>query len=690
MELFNRRYICFICFAFIITAFSMTYFGATVKIALCIIAVLAVIASFVFLIRKKNRRFEALFALFISLAVSASAFSSYFFVTRAQEKALSLIGENTVQMKIVSKIGENEYNTRLLRVGDEQLNIKSELFFETDEKLEYGDELIMIADIELADDHRDRSKLISLAMSEESKVYINKAEIKNYFSVDGVSALCHSLQDKFAVHVDKTFGDHAALAKGLLVNDTSDIDDKTQTDFRRSGTSHILAVSGMHIALLMGAVELLLRKLEVKKEIRIVVISILSIFFLALTAFVASAVRSVLMLFAVYVCYIFYEENDSITALFASVAIIILFSPFSVYDLGMWMSFLATLGILAVYPYFDERMPYPKQKNLFVRYSLRLLVWVAKTLMLTVVANFFLLFIMWSVFGVASISTLPCNLVLGPIVTVLMPLCALSTVLGFVPYLSIPFVFVTNKLFDLMMYIVRYFSKMRFGVVSLKYEFAGILITLFTIALFVMLVISFKQKLLIFVPMVSFLVAFVICFSVFNFNANPTFQCVRSRNAEMIFVNYGAECSVIDLGKNDTLSGKSVARNMSKYATEIDEYFIVSLDERDARTIESVCKNTVIRKLYIPKTLNRKEIAWCYEILKCAEKYNISVELYGKDTSVEICNGVLFNYNSDDGFSIVSDKVTVTKQDKKIVCKYNDIHYVVEYKNNRSKEIPLN
>lgn len=690
MELFNRRYICFICFAFIITAFGLTFFGDLVKIATAIIAALALVASATVFALKKKRRFEALFALLVSFAVSISAFSSYFFVSRAINEAKSMLGENTVHVRIVSQIGKNEYNARLLRVGDREADIKSELIFETDASLEYGDELIMNADIELSDDSRDRSRLLAIAARDDSKVYINRAEVKNYFSADGLSALCSSLQNAFSNHVDRTFGDHSALAKGLLVNDTSDIDTKTQTDFKRSGTSHILAVSGMHIALLMGAVELLLRKIEIKKEIRIVLISILSIFFLALTGFVASAVRSVLMLFAVYVCYIFYEENDSITALFASIAIIILFSPFAVYDLGMWMSFLATLGILAVYPYFDERMPYPRQRNLLVRYSLRLLAWIAKTLMLTVIANFFLLLIMWSVFGVASLSTLPCNLLLAPIVTVLMPLCALSTVLGFIPYVSIPFVFVTSKLFDVMMSIVRYFSEIRLGMVSLKYEFAGILIVLFAVTVSVMLVIRFKRKLLIFVPFVSFVVAFAICLSVFNLNARPVVWCVKSGDAEMIFISYASECSVVDVGDSNTLSGRRVTKYMSKYATEIDEYFITALDEKDANTIENVCKNTVIRKLYIPKTVDSAELAICYDILKCAEKYNISVETYGDGTNVEICNGVRFNYTDDGGFSIKSDKVDVKREAQGVVCYYKDVRYEVQYNGILSREIPLN
>lgn len=690
MELFSRRYLCFICFTFILTAFALTFYGSAVKIAVAIIAAIGITCSLVLLARAKKRKFEALFALLICLSVSVSAFNSYFFISRARAKAESLVGEGTVLVEIISQSGEKEYNARLLRVGDTEVNIKSSLYLDVEGELEYGDRLAFNADIETSSDRRDLSRLLALAISEGSEIYLDKAEQKNYFSIDGISALCHSLQGKFSAHVDKTFGEYGALAKGLLVNDTSDIDERTQTDFKRSGTSHILAVSGMHIALLMGALELLLRKMAVKKEIRIVIISLVSLFFLALTAFVASAVRSVLMLFAVYLNYILREENDSITALFASVAMIILFSPFAVYDLGMWMSFLATLGILAVYPYFEEKMPYPKQENRVVRYSLRFLVWVAKTLMLTIIANFFLLPIMWYFFGSASISTLPCNLILGPIVTLLMPLCAVATLLGFIPYVSIPFVFVTNRLFDVMMGIVRYFSEIRFGVVSLRYEFTGVLIILLAISLAVMLVIKFKHKLLIFVPMLAFLIAFTVCFSVFTLMAKPYALCVQRQNSEFVFVNCGAECSVISIGRGNLLSGNVVVQNMSKYATEIDEYFIVAPNVNDASVIESVCKNTVIRKLYLPKTVSTKELSVYYDILKCAEKYNITVELLEDDSSVEICNSVLFNYSELDGFSVSSSTFKIKSADDALAIEYNGEVGKIKFNNKISEVIPLN
>lgn len=654
MELFKRRYFCFIAFAFVLTALLCTFFSAAVKLVVMSAAFLAFAASAFFFARSKGKSLVALFATFLSLAIAISAFSSYMFISRAEKEADSLLGKNTVLVKIIHPIKEDEYNVRLLRVGDKDVDISAEIAIKDVQRLEYGDNVIVNGMIDRATDVYEPSKLIRVTACVDEPMFFSKAENKNYFSADGIIALSYSMREGFGAYVDGIFGESGAIVRGLLINDKADIDGETKLAFKRSGTSHILAVSGLHISLLLGAVELLLRRLFVKKEIRIAIISLLALLLVALTAFSASAVRSVIMLYAVYVCYILFEENDPISSLFVAIAIIILFSPYSIYDLGMWMSFLATLGILTVYPVFEERMPYPKQENKLVRYTLRGLVWCAKAIMLTVVANFFILPIMWLFFGEASLSSVPCNLVLGPVITLLMPFCAVCAIFGWMGLFGDALVFLCKLLLDLMLWIVESFSKMRFGVISLSYDFAGALISIFAVVLVILLVVRLKHKLLIFLPMVSFVIAFAICFSVFSVRATPELKYCRRFNNELAFVNYGAECSVVKLDGGGGFTYGTVLENMSKYATEIDEYFIVSPSENDAKIIEKLLENTVIRKIYLPKSVDYEEYLSSYEIFKCAEKYNIEIDVYDKQEKVEICNGVYFFYSESDGVNIFS------------------------------------
>lgn len=686
MELFNKRYFCLLAFAFVMSAFFCCFVSSAVKIVLSCLAFLAGVAIAVLFAKKKISKFKSVFLGLLALSILGASFSSYFFISRAERKAESVLGENTVMLRILMPENENAYTVRVLRVGNEELDIKGELYIDIDEEFEYGDELILRGMVDRNTDVFDRSKLLHVSADiGELGVYVDKGAGISYFSVDGVRSLCFSMQRSFADFVDGAFGEYGAMVKGLLVNDKSDIDEKTVLDFKRSGTSHIMAVSGMHIALLMGAIELLLRAFMLKKEIRIAFVSVFAILFLALTAFSASAVRSVIMLYAVYLTYLLGEENDAITALFASIAIIILFSPYSVYDLGMWMSFLATLGILLVYSYFESRLPYPKNENKLLRYSLRFLLACLKSIMLTVIANFFLLPIMWIFFGTFSISTIPCNLLLGPIVAVLLPLCAISMLLSPIPFLGDGLVFVTKRMIDLMLSIIRFFSEMRFGVVSLSHIFAGVLITAFAITMVVMMLIKMKRKLLIFVPMIAFAVLFVGCFSIFSATAKAEIKYLKSGKSELLFVNCGAECSVFDLGDDSSYDGIKILNGMSKYATEIDEYFIVNPSSNDVKTISKVMKNTIIRKIYLPTSFEYSDLNYFKGVLNCADFYGIEVDFFEPDEIVEICNNVSFSDIDGEKISLFSDAASIGFFEGRAIYSYAERTYDV----NRSEDISL-
>ncbi len=674
MELFNKRYLCFIAFAFLITSFFCCFMTGVTKIFLSALSFVALAVLLVIFFKTKRRKFYILFATLLCSSVFISSLSSYVFITRAENEADSLLGEDAVMVRVISPEQSYGYEVRLLRVGDKEVDMRADLYIEIDEDFDYGDELIFRAKIDRAKDTLDLSKLIALTADlDGTGSYLRRNEDADYFSFDGFRFACYSLRDAFGEFVDGAFEDYSGLVKGLLVNDKSDIDEKTELDFRRSGTLHILAVSGMHIALLMGALEILLRKLSVKREIRIIAVSVFAFVFLVLAAFAASAVRSVIMLYAVYLTYLFSEENDAITSLFVSIALIIMLSPYSVYDLGMWMSFLSTLGILLVYPIFKDRLPLLEHRNVFLQCGMRIGIYAAGAIMLTVVANFFLLPIMWLFFGEISISAIPCNLILGPIVTVLMPLCAVATLLSPIPYIGTGLCFLTKRLIDIMMSIVEFFADARFGVVSLRYTFAGILIVLFAVVMIVLMVIKLKRKIVVFAPMIAFVIAFATCFSVISATAKAEIKYFKWGKSEILFVNYGAECNVIDVDKGATNDGMDVVSEMSIYATEIDKYFIINPSTKDALTLDTVLKNTVIRTLYLPKNVTTSELMAYKNIFICAEKYKIKIELYDGNNIVEICNGVSFSETKDGCVSVYSDTVSMNVFDKKAVYTYGGV-----------------
>ena len=503
MELFHRRYLCFFAFLFIFTAFIATVVSDRIQIIVAVFALALALCALLFSIFFKKLRF-AFAVTFVSFAfILVSMINSFVFITVPTREASEYIGKTkAVKVEIieVEQISNtsSEYTVRIKQIDDKNLNIKADLHCSFNTDLDYGDVLLAVADIKepTVINKDDKDKLLSLAVSGDTPALYKEETEPSYFSIDGVKYIFGEARRSFGEYVNNLFGkEKGALIRGFLINDTSDISSAVELDSRRSGTSHLLAVSGLHIAILIGIIEIFLKKILVPKRLRCIAISIMAVLFLGLTNFSASAVRSVFMLLAVYINYMFSEDGDGVTALFVSIFVILLVSPFSVYDLGMWLSFFATLGLLTVYPFLEGKLQNKKLKNktltLFLNFSLAIL----KTVLLTVVANIFILPVVWYFFGEISLAAIPSNLLLSPIILLFLPLCAISVILGFIPFLNSALVFVTSSLAELILFINSAFANIKGAVLSLRYPFVTPLIIGFIIAFSLLLVVKLRQKL---------------------------------------------------------------------------------------------------------------------------------------------------------------------------------------------------
>ncbi len=144
--------------------------------------------------------------------------------------------------------------------------------------------------------------------------------------------------------------DARGLPAALLLGDRSVLDDAVRRDFARAGVSHLLAISGLHMTLLFGLLDVLLRLLRVPRRARALILCPASIGYLILLGFPPSATRAIIMLGMVYISTLISARADGLTSLSLAGALIVLVNPCTVADAGFWMSYLATFGILALSP----------------------------------------------------------------------------------------------------------------------------------------------------------------------------------------------------------------------------------------------------------------------------------------------------------------------------------------------------
>ncbi len=162
-----------------------------------------------------------------------------------------------------------------------------------------------------------------------------------------------------------------AFLTALIIGDRSELDGNTKLNFLRTGISHILALSGMHIALLSISLNKLLLLFKVNKKARVIIVSLFAVFYMGLTGFSTSVSRAAIMLIITGALYLTQHKADTITSLLISVAVIIIFSPHAAFDLSLWLSAFATLGVICYSEISSDKTD--DAEDSFIKKSLRLL-----------------------------------------------------------------------------------------------------------------------------------------------------------------------------------------------------------------------------------------------------------------------------------------------------------------------------
>lgn len=142
----------------------------------------------------------------------------------------------------------------------------------------------------------------------------------------------------------------AGTAQALTVRERSALSGKTAADYRNAGLSHLLAISGLHLSILVLALRRMLAWLHLPKKPRECLALLLLVLYCVLTGFSPSVVRASVMLGFSMVGEMTLRRFDSLTTLFVALGILLLANPYALLSAGLQLSFLSCLGILLVSP----------------------------------------------------------------------------------------------------------------------------------------------------------------------------------------------------------------------------------------------------------------------------------------------------------------------------------------------------
>lgn len=138
----------------------------------------------------------------------------------------------------------------------------------------------------------------------------------------------------------------AGLVNGVLLGDVSGLSEQAKTDFTADGISHILSVSGLHMATIAQLLLLFLLSLRVPHRPACILAGAGVFCFMSVTCFVPSVTRSGVMCLLALAAPLLSRRADSLNSLAAAVLAVSLPNPYAAADVGLLLSVSATLGLI--------------------------------------------------------------------------------------------------------------------------------------------------------------------------------------------------------------------------------------------------------------------------------------------------------------------------------------------------------
>lgn len=157
-------------------------------------------------------------------------------------------------------------------------------------------------------------------------------------------------------------GEEGALLAALCLGDRSGLTEERLDTFSRSGISHVLVVSGLHLSLVAGAVLVLLRFCG-RRGAALLTVPVVVLFMLFIGG-TPSVVRAGVMCLVWLVGRICRQRADALNSVGLAGLCLLIYDPYMLFSAGFQLSFVATVGVVTLTPrlYRDQGRPLQEEK----------------------------------------------------------------------------------------------------------------------------------------------------------------------------------------------------------------------------------------------------------------------------------------------------------------------------------------
>ena len=154
--------------------------------------------------------------------------------------------------------------------------------------------------------------------------------------------------------------DAFSVATTLILGYRTDLSAETLDIYSKTGTIHVLSVSGMHVGLVYVVLNWLfffLNGKQIFRTLKTMIILSLIWFYALLTGFSPSVLRAAVMISVFMTAKLFSRNTNSYNIIAFAAFCLLLFNPFLIWDVGFQLSFLAVFGLIYLQPKIKDLLP---------------------------------------------------------------------------------------------------------------------------------------------------------------------------------------------------------------------------------------------------------------------------------------------------------------------------------------------
>ncbi len=445
----------------------------------------------------------------------------------------------------------------------------------------------------------------------------------------------------------------AGLMSALLFGDETGLESGVENALRLTGLSHIIAVSGMNVAFLVGIVLALLRR-RIGCAVAIPVV----LLFVLMTGAPASVLRAGIMQILWLLSFYLVREPDSLTSLFVSAGIILFCNPFAIADLSFLLSFFATLGIILYGGPFYAAI----KRRLSIRNKMLLRVCSggAAILATTLTAQMFVLPVQAVFFEEISLLSPVSNLLVLWASQYAFTLGVIAALAGFLWLpLGIVLGWVPRLLCDFILYTVTILARVPFAAISAKSIYVGIVLG-FGYLLFALVYIFKRVSATMACVCITGICAIAFLFSAVEKQMTVSFAVVSTVTGQSVVACRNGNCLVFNCGG----SGEYAVSGIDNFLWEngerrVDILVISSYRRADSANIPWMLENYAVTALYLPEPKDEEDMQRYTQFVELAQETDTQSVVLSEDLKLSVDGmdiGIYVNHSddADDGRLLLS------------------------------------